>query len=86
MPGLVVVDHFITIMTTGVISVGTLATPVLTYINDKIIGSDKLFNNCCRLRELCYAVILAFVCIYYIVNLVVSLIITYDILTVYIYK
>ena len=38
--------------------------------------NEILFNNCCRLQEPYYVVIMAIVCIWYIVILVVSLIIT----------
>ena len=55
-PGLVIVIHSIVIMTTGVFSVETLATPVLTYINDRIIGSDKLIKIRRKLQMLYYIV------------------------------
>ena len=41
---LVVIDHSIVIRTTRVFSVETLRILVITYINDIIIGSDKLFK------------------------------------------
>ena len=45
--GLGICDHSFFQITTGVISINTLTTPVLTSINDIIIGSDKLFKICC---------------------------------------
>ena len=55
-PELVIAIHSIVIMTTGVFSVETLATPVLTYINDRIIGSDKLIKMYRKLQMLYYIV------------------------------
>ena len=60
-PRLVLIDHFIVNMTTDVFSVKTLATHVLTYVNDRIIGSDKLFKIRRKLRMLYYVVIVVIV-------------------------
>ena len=56
-PELVVINHYIIIMTTCVFSIGKLATLELTYINDIIIGSDKLIKICNKLQMLYYIVV-----------------------------
>ena len=48
--------HSIVIKTIGVFGVMTIATPILTYINDRIIGSDKLIKIRRRLQKLYYIV------------------------------